>query len=373
MSSDRVVSLAERAELVAAALPAHSGTPLPLIWARDAGLMLDVGYLVKGIIARAELLVIYGLPKSGKTFLAMHIALCVATGILCLGCPVQPGLVIYIAAEMGARSQRRVRAWIDCHMGDAADGDPPFAIIPRMVNLLDELEVERLVATLESLVESRGKPVLIVIDTLARSMVGGDENSARDMGLAVAVGDRLRDRFNAAIALVHHSGKDAGKGARGSSALLGAADSYLYVEGDDAGNHVACLEWSRDGEAGKQYGFRLRQVELGTDADGDQVTTCVLQPSTVVPAKPRQVRRDVALDALHEAISEHGERIPESSTIPKGIKAVRLDTWKARWALRTGYDESTGNSVNVNFYKDKDGLLKAGKVAISKPYVWLTE
>jgi hypothetical protein len=65
--------------------------------------------------------------------------------------------------------------------------------------------------------------------------------------------------------------------------------------------------------------------------------------------------------------------MPETSTIPKGVKAVTLDQWKSRWALRTGYEDSTGNSIAVNFHKDKDALLKAGNVAISKPYAWVNK
>jgi hypothetical protein len=64
--------------------------------------------------------------------------------------------------------------------------------------------------------------------------------------------------------------------------------------------------------------------------------------------------------------------MPETSTISKGVKAVTLEQWKARWALRTGYEGSTGNSIAVNFHKDKDALLKAGKVEISKPYAWIS-
>ena len=63
----------------------------------------------------------------------------------------------------------------------------------------------------------------------------------------------------------------------------------------------------------------------------------------------------------------------ETSAIPKGVKAVTLEQWKSRWALRTGYEDSGGNSINVNFHKDKDALLKAGKVAICKPYACVGE
>ena len=286
---------------------------------------------------------------------------------------VKPGLVIYIASEMGRRAERRVKAWIDERLSDATAA-PPFAIVPKVVNLLDELDVERLVATIESLIATHGKPALLIVDTLARSMSGGDENSAKVMGRVIAVADRLRDGFNTATVLVHHAGKDIAKGSRGSSALLGAVDTSILVEADQAGNHVATVEWSRDGEAGERIGFRLRVVDLGTDADSDRVTTCVVVPSAEAAARPvKAVRRDVALDALREAISEHGETMPETSTIPKGVKAVTIERWKARWALRTGYEDSSGNSINVNFHKDKGDLLKAGKVAISKPYAWISE
>ena len=345
-------------------------TALPLIWARDAGPLLDVPYVAKGVIGRGELAVIYGAPKSGKTFLAADLALSVATGRTWLGTRTTPGLVVYVAAEMGRRVERRIRAWLDHYQ---IAGNPPLAIVPRVVNLLDLLDVDRLMVTLDALVAAHGQPVLIVFDTLARSMAGGDENSAQDMGRAVAVGDRLRDRFEAATVLVHHQGKTADKGARGSSALLGAADAYLRVDADDLGNHSMTVEWSRDGEAGRQFGFRLPVVELGTDADGDRVTTCVLAPADVtVAAKPKSNRRDVALEALREAIGEFGERVPASSTIPPGTTATTVDRWKARWTLRTGYTDSPPNSAAVNFHKDRAALLAADKIAISMPYVWIT-
>ena len=345
-------------------------TPLPLIWARDAGPMLDAPHVIKGVLGPGELGVTYGAPKSGKTFFATDMSLHVAATLPWFGHRVKGGLVIYIASEMGRRAERRVRAWLDHHLGDAGDRDLPFAIVPKVVNLLDELHVERLVATLESLTATRGQAALIVVDTLARSMAGGDENAAQDMGRAIAVADRLRDQFNTATMLVHHAGKDVSKGTRGSSALFGAADCQILVESDEAGGHVATVEWCRDGEAGERLGFWLRQVDLGTDVDDDTATTCVLLPSAEAAAKPvKPMRRDVALDALREAIGEYGELMPGTSTIPKGVKAVTLEQWKARWMLRTGYD--AGRSADAGYCRDKADLLKATTISISKPFVWI--
>ncbi len=345
--------------------------PLPIIWACDAGPMLDAPYVIKGIIGPGELIVVYGAPKSGKTFFVTDLALRVSARMLWFEHRVNQGLVIYVASEMGRRAQRRVKAWIDERLGDAASA-PPFALVPRVVNLLDELDVERLVATIESLIPEHGRPALIVVDTLARSMAGGDENGALDMGRAIAVADRLRDLFGTATVLVHHAGKDISKGGRGSSSLLGAADAYILVESDQVGGHIATVEWSRDGEAGARYGFRLQQVDLGVDVDGDRATTCVLVPSAEAAVKPvKTARRDVALDALREAISEYGEAMAGTSTIPRGVKAVTLDQWRARWLLRTGYEDSSADSIKVNFGKDRAELLKADKITISRPFVWI--
>ena len=236
--------------------------PFDLIWASDAHAMLDRPYIVKGVIGQGELGAMYGRWKSGKTFLALDMGMSVATGQHWFGHRVSPGLVIYIASEAGPVIQRRVRAWLDRHPG-AAKKDVPFAIVPRAVNLLADADLERLFQTIDALVAKHGPPVLIIVDTLARSMAGGDENSALDMGRAIAVADWLRDRYQTATMFIHHAGKDVAKGARGSSALVAAADVVIQVSADGAGNHRAIIEWSREGAGGSQYAFRLPIVELG--------------------------------------------------------------------------------------------------------------
>lgn len=345
------------------------GRLLPLIWAHEADAVLDESYIIKGIVAAGELAVIYGQPKSGKTFAAMDLALSVAAGLPWFGHRVRRGLVIYIASEMGNRAMRRVRAWLDARIIHR-EQQIPFACVPQTVNLLNDLSVERLMLTIDSLIAQHGKPALIVVDTLARSMVGGDENSAQDMGRAVAVGDRLRDEFGAATLIVHHEGKTLGA-ARGSSALLGAADTMLKVTATDTGERAIEVEWCRDGEAGERIGFRLRPIELGVDPDGDHVSTCVIERADAPPTQARKpARRDAALDALREAISEYGQKMPGTSTVPAGVKAVTLDQWRSRWLLRTGYDDD--ESGRVNFLKDRRDLLNGGRIAISKPYVWVS-
>ena len=88
-----------------------------------------------------------------------------------------------------------------------------------------------------------------------------------------------------------------------------------------------------------------------------------------VPVK--QPRRDVALDALRETIFEFGKTLPETSTIPHGVKGVKLEQWRERWTLRTGYDDSKSESVRVNFTKDVRTLANAGTIGVSTPFCWI--
>ena len=341
-------------------------TALPGRWSHDSRSLLDAPYVIRNIIGPGELVVIYGAPKSGKTFLATDLASRVACGMPWFGHTVKKGFVIYIASEMGARVERRFHAWNRQH--EALPDFIPIYIIPKVVNFLDEIGVERLFATIEQLKPDHAAPVLVVVDTLARSMSGGDENAAQDMGKVIAVTDRLRDAYNTATALIHHAGKDRGKGTRGSSALLGAVDCAIYVESSD-GYHTAKVEWSRDGEAGMDYAFKLPVFELGQDSEGETVTTCVLEQTAQV-AKPRTVTRvNVALDALREAVSANAVKLNGSSSIPKGVRACMQEHWKAQWLLRTGYEP--GASADTAFWADKKKLLAAGTIQISKPYVWI--
>jgi hypothetical protein len=142
------------------------------------------------------------------------------------------------------------------------------------------------------------------------------------------------------------------------------------VEADDLGNHRAKVEWSRDGEAGQDYTFRLPTFTLGHSADGDEVTTCVLEQSANIPKQPKVMRVEVSTTSLTETIQAYGQNLNGSSSIPKGVKACLLDQWKAQWMLRTGYDP--GPSADSSFWLDKKKLLVSGTIQISKPYVWFT-
>jgi len=153
---------------------------------------------------------IYGVPGSGKTFLALDWSATVAsTGLN----------VLYFVGEGVQGFARRVIAWQNARQSDIST----FRAIPQAPHLLDRESIDMLVATVE-----QHSPALIVVDTFARASVGGDENSARDVGLAIDALDMLYREHGTSSLVLHHSNKTNGS-ERGSSAIRGAADATWEI------------------------------------------------------------------------------------------------------------------------------------------------
>lgn len=331
-------------------------------------------WLVREVIEQEVLAVIWGAPGSGKTFFTLDLACAVARGVSAMGKRVNRGGVIYIAAE--GRLKPRLDAY--CTQHGLADADLALLRgIPAAVNLSDaSADILPLLAAMQRAAGEMGGVVLVVIDTLNAVMAGGDENSSEGMGGVLANARRIKEALGATVAIVHHGGKDEARGARGHSSLRGAIDSEIHIA--DAETHrTATVCKVRDGETGAVFAFKLHQVDLGPSVDpdaeeGECESSCVVEMLDGIPdAGPRPAKRDVALDALREAISEHGAPLPPSSTIPPGVRGVHLPQWLARWRLRTGDDYSTDRTRQSAFRREKAKLLAAGLVGISDPFVWL--
>lgn len=145
-------------------------------------------YLVHGVLPAAGNGVLYGVSGTGKSFLALDWALAIATGqVAWMGREIQAGPVVYVAAEGQAGLTQRIEAWMHAN---GVTTEPDLYVIPDAVQLLDLADGK---ALLEAITAKIGEPpVLIVLDTLAKSMAGGDENSTQDMGLVMASQDYLR-------------------------------------------------------------------------------------------------------------------------------------------------------------------------------------
>jgi hypothetical protein len=222
-------------------------------------------FLLDEMVPRGGFSVLYGPSGVGKSFLGIDWSMAVASGLAWYGQRSTAGWVVYIAAEGSAGLGVRVRAWQE------ARGQPTverIRFLPDAVNFLDPQQLNRACRTIAMLPEP---PALIVIDTMARTMVGGEENSAKDVGLFIAAVDRLRRPHGAASLVIHHTGKSS-EDERGSSALRGAADMMHALKADGASLRLECAK-AKDCEPYKPWRLHLEQVaescilRCGTDTE----------------------------------------------------------------------------------------------------------
>jgi KaiC/GvpD/RAD55 family RecA-like ATPase len=307
-----------------------------VVWFATMNAAVHQSHLIKGLLLVNTLAVIYGEPGSGKTFMAMDMALAVAAGKPWRGRKTKKGLVIYVAGEGAASVQLRVAAYRKTHPG--TDPGIPFCILPQAVDFLDTESVDRLIATIHALEAEVGeRAVLIIVDTLSRAMEG-NENAPEVMGRAVNSAERIRAACDeATVGFVHHAGKDPSKGARGHTKLNAAIDTEIFVEGK-SGVRVAEVKKQRDLSIGDKFAFELRQVVLGTDADGDAITSCVVD-ETATPMPPAITRvkganKVTLFTALKEWQRAHpGKSIISSIDLADVAKVQKLTGSRKREAV----------------------------------------
>jgi len=201
--------------------------------------MPDPEWVVPEVLAADSFAVLFGAPGAAKSFAALDLACSIASGYTFHGAQAKRGQVL-IAVGEGLRGMKwREEAWSLAHSDASKEMlDQNLHILPRAVHLLEEKEADMLINTAEYLSNTSDEPLrLVVIDTLARAMVGGDENSAKDMGMAVDVCERVRQATGATVLVVHHSGVE-GTRERGSTSLRGAADTSIMMQKDENSNII---------------------------------------------------------------------------------------------------------------------------------------
>jgi hypothetical protein len=235
--------------------------------AADSALSDPGTQLIEGVLDEGAFSVVYGDSGSGKTFATLNMTFHVAAGLDWNGKKVTRGLVVYVAAEGGRKIKRRLSALRKRFREDHGDvaPDPLFALVRYQIDLRSsDADLSALLALVRDAEKKTGeKCVWLVVDTLSRAMAGGDENSPVDMGRVVASADRFRAATGAHFTYVHHTGKDAARGARGHSLLRAATDTEIETTAESM-----AITKQRDGEAGFKIGFKLVDIEIGEDQNG---------------------------------------------------------------------------------------------------------
>lgn len=248
-------------------------------------------WLIKGVLPEAALAVVFGDSGSGKTFFIMDMVGAVARGLPWREKRIKQGKCVYIVAEGAAGFRNRLQAYAEHEdipleeldigiIGDA----PNFMLVPDVKDVLKA-------------VRAYGQTAIIVVDTFAQVMPGSNENSGEDVGKALAHCKVLHQKTGALVVLIHHSGKDSSKGARGWSGLRAAADCEIEISRVE-NDRVATVTKLKDGDDGTEFGFKLQTVVLGKDDDGDDITSCVVQHTTVIPKAQRKKEPKGAVEVL---------------------------------------------------------------------------
>lgn len=308
-------------------------TALPLVYFDAIERSLDVRDFVQGLLVEQSSAVLYGESNSGKTFFATALALCVAAGVPFFGRRVEQGGVLYLALEGGQGFRNRIAAWRERY--DALTAPVHFVAVPSQVNLLHpDADTPRVIAAAAEAKDHMGAPIkLIVVDTLARAMAGGNENAPEDMGALVMNMDRIREATGATVLFIHHSGKDAAKGARGHSSLRAAIDTEIEVEASDGPVRRATVVKQRDMRKGDVFGFELEVVELGPNRHGEPVTTCLVSETDAGPAVAKRQKlsgnTQIGMDALVDVMSRAGDR--DMPGVPANVPSVPEAWWREKF------------------------------------------
>ncbi|CAB4187886.1 AAA domain containing protein [uncultured Caudovirales phage] len=348
---------------------------LILLTDEDAANAKPRDYYLKGVISPNEMSVLYGEPGCGKSFFALYLARAIAQKRDILGRRVKQAPVLFMALEGISGFEKRLIAQIS-----KQGGTSNFTYIAQPINLFsDEKQCSDVVEAAK-----KTKAGLIIIDTLNRAMGAGSENAPEDMGKFIQNIDEIRAACGAHVMIIHHSGKDASKGMRGHSALLGAADVAIEVTKDtNSKARIAKILKAKDDVDGDQFGFLLEIQELGTDPDGDPITTCTVQEIDIETGKkiaPLTRKEQLWLDTICQLFArdenirmvapEDGMDILPCATrddIREWIKKRGL-VGVAHSVARAGVLSATDRST---FARMLEALKIKGKIGIYGDLIWV--
>lgn len=256
-------------------------------------------WIIPGIVPAGEPQVMAGHPKSCKTFLAEHLAISIAAGVAWLGREVRRGRALVLPREDSTRETRR-RMWrlargleLDPRDLDGwiqVDGTTPFY-------WQDASAFDRLRRTIEIF-----RPSFVVVDSLARTNLGANENSTSEMQPLLNRWADVCQFYGVGVLMIHHFTKTKTGGTlvqqlRGAGGIGATARHIIGVEKSKKPGEPS--ELSFDGNLHPLPAPFAVRMHDGTDAAGKKTIRFEL-PTVVVDTKAQQDADDDAavLDAV---------------------------------------------------------------------------
>ncbi len=289
-------------------------------------------WLISGLFETDSLVQFFGPPGGAKTFTVLDMAGCISSGFDYHGRRVKQGPVVYIAGEGFNGIARRRLAWRIFHR--ITVDDAPLYVSTMPAALLDSGNLAVVLAAIKA---TGCRPVLVILDTLARNFGPGDENSTADMGQFVHACDQIRTAFGCTVALVHHTGHGDQHRGRGSSVLAGAIDSAYRITREPAGPVLIECAKQKEAPPPEPFAFKFESVELGfSNKDGQPATSAILAPCDVPTqaSKPRGKHQTHAVKILQQLIDQQAAKLKREGMDPATAR-VKRDDWR-RTCLNAG-------------------------------------
>ena len=330
-----------------------------------------ISWLIKDILEAGTLSGMFGASGSGKSFTAIDLALCVASGKFYHDHKVTQGGVVYFAGEGKAGLIRRTSAWLQSNPDYKDAIATNFYLADRACRL--PLETNDVLDTL-SLVPNLK---LIVLDTLQRTFEG-DENSTRDMSAYIQALDDIKANYpDIVILVIHHTGHSTSDRARGSSVLRASLDAEINVSMDDTKAITLKCSKMKDADDFKPLSFKLKSIPLDgwLDDDGYLIESAIVEclpdyqaqnsKGENVRKRPSGKNLTRALDMLESLYQLQRHNLAASGQ-PIESAQVCIDDWVSACV-------SSGITERAAYFK-RDVQLKLaehGYISLKPPYVLL--
>jgi len=240
----------------------HSSPNFRLIGTKDIEKEPCEDWQVSDVFIAKGLACIYGDSGTGKTFLAIDLALSICTGKDWFGHKTKQAPVTYLYAENHQSAGKRLNAWAIHNQTSLPEN---FHLIKNQIDIANSSHVEELISLLNQAGKSEG---VIFIDTFSATTSGIDENSSKEMGKVIFNLKQLSLDTQSLVILIHHTGKDNTKGIRGHSSLFAALDNVLKVNSESIK-----IEKNKDGVKGREYKFKLTDIAIEQGVTSCAVTS----------------------------------------------------------------------------------------------------
>ena len=290
--------------------------------------LTEIKWVVDDYIEADSLAQVFGDPGGGKSFVAIDLACCVATGKPWHGHEVKQGSVFYIAGEGHNGLARRLKAW---QIGNGTTlANVPLYKSHRAAQLYDATEAAVVAEAIKQLsAEANCIPSMIVIDTLARNH-GGDENSTQDMNAFIQHLDvYLRQPWKCCVMVVHHSGVADKDRSRGSTALKGALDAEYKCQLDSGTKTIAFeSKKMKDAEMPSPKNFQITQVDLPINNKNGMPVKGAYLTAVDISGLVSQVQKKTYLSPNQKQVMECLVMLEVSLFQNHQLRPVGYDEWR---------------------------------------------